>query len=506
MNKTNTAVLLIFFLSSCVSSRIHNYHFNQKTAAPELREDVVLLKKILEANHPSLYWYTPKDSVDYYFNNAINSINDSLSETAFRNKVSYVISKIHCGHTAVRFSADYNKLLEKNRYPMFPLSIKTWGDSMVVIGSYLPKDSIFKRGTIITSINGKTNREILDSMFQLIGSDGYANTYKSQVVSGSFATMYKMVWGLDSSYTITYLDAFGKNKTGTITNYSPSVTKVKQTKRITDSTKTIVKTIIKDKKTSRKQRRNNTLQNIRSSTIDSTESTAYMRLTTFSEGHLRRFFHQSFKKLEETKTKNLIIDLRENTGGYVSNSNLFTKYIINKAFKNADTAVAITQSIKHPFYVRESLKYWFCAHLVSRKMADGMYHDRRAETHFFKPKTKYHFNGKVYILQGGYTYSASTMFTSTVKGQSNVTSVGEESGGGNYGNTAMYMPTIILPNSKLRVIMPTFRMVMDVNRKKDGRGVMPDVYVSPSSDAIRKGIDYKLEEAKKLIVRARYEL
>ena len=491
--------ILILLLSSCVSSHIHHYRFNQKTSAPKLRDDVVLLKKILESNHPSLYWYTPKDSIDYYFNNAINSINDSLTETAFRNKVACVISKIHCGHTAVRQSVDYNKLLEKNHYPMFPLSIKTWGDTMVVIGSYFPKDSIFKRGTIITSINGKTNKQLLDSMFQLIGTDGYSNVYKSQMISGNFPSMYKLVWGLDSSYTITYLDALGRQQKATISNYAPSIIKVKSTKKATDSLKAVVKTLPKVKKLSRKQRRENKLQNFRSLSIDSTESTAYMRLSTFSEGHLRTFFRRSFKKLEDTKTKNLIIDIRENTGGYVSASNLFTKYIINKPFKNADTVAAITKSIKHPYYVRESLKYWFCAHFVSRKMADGRYHDRRAETHFFNPKTKHHFDVKVYVLQGGYTYSASTMFTSTVKGQSNVTIVGEESGGGYYGNTAMYMPTIILPNSKLRVIMPTFRMVMDTNRKKDGRGVMPDVYVPASSEAIRKGIDIKLEAAKKLI-------
>jgi hypothetical protein len=499
MGKINIISFAILLLTSCVSSHIHNYHFNQKTAASKLREDVVLLKKILEANHPSLYWYTPKDSIDYYFNNAINSINDSLTETAFRNKVAYVISKIHCGHTAVRFSVDYSKFLDKNRYPMFPLNFKTWGDTMVVIGSYLPKDSIFKRGTIITSINRKSNKALLDSMFQLIGTDGYSNVYKSQMISGNFPSMYKLVWGLDSSYNITYLDESGKLKTATITNYSPSIAKVKPIRKVTDSTKTIVKTVPKIKKPSRKQRRENTLLNLRSLSMDSTESTAYMRLSTFSEGHLRTFFRRSFKKLEDTKTKNLIIDLRENTGGYVSTSNLFTKYIINKPFKNADTVAAITKSIKYPYYVRASLKYWFCAHLISRKMADGRYHDRRAETHFFNPKNKHHFNGKVFILQGGYTYSASTLFTSTVKGQNNVTIVGEESGGGNYGNTAMYMPNIILPNSKLRVIMPTFRMVMDANRKKDGRGVMPDVYVPPSSEAIRKGIDIKLTKTKELI-------
>ena len=77
--------------------------------------------------------------------------------------------------------------------------------------------------------------------------------------------------------------------------------------------------------------------------------------------------------------------------------------------------------------------------------------------------------------------------------------MGEESGGDNYGNTAMYLPTVILPNSKLRVVMPTFRTVLDANRKKDGRGVLPDVYVAPTVESIRKGIDIKLETAKALV-------
>ena len=118
-------ISLILILHSCTSARIANYQFNQKTAAPQLQQDIILLKKILEANHPSLYWYTPKDSMDLYFNNAITTIKDSLTEVQFRNKVASVISKIRCGHTAVRFSKNYVKVVEQNRYPAFPLFIKT---------------------------------------------------------------------------------------------------------------------------------------------------------------------------------------------------------------------------------------------------------------------------------------------------------------------------------------------------------------------------------------------
>ncbi len=501
-SKWNTIAFFSLFtllLTACVSSRIKNYTFNQKTAAPKFREDLVILKQILEANHPSLYWYTTKDSLDYYFNSTVSSINDSLTEVQCRNKVAFVLSKIHCGHTAVRFSKDFTKQQEKHRYPMFPLSIKTWKDTMVVTGSYLPKDTLFKRGTLITSINGRSNKELLDSMFQLISTDGYTNVFKSQSISGNFGLFYKLIWGLDSSYTITYLDSLGKTQTTTITNYSPIPNPNKASQKTIDSLKKLLSAVPELKKMEHTKKKPSKREMLRSLSIDSSTSTAYMRLTTFSEGHLRTFFRRSFRKLEEAKTKNLIIDLRENTGGYVSSSNLFTKYLINKPFKNSDTAEAVTNTIKHPYYVRGSLSYWFSTRFVSRKMSDGLYHDRRAETHFFNPKTKHHFNGNVYVLQGGYTYSAATIFTSTIKGQQNVTIVGEESGGGNYGNTAMYLPTVILPNSKLRVVMPTFRTVLDANRKKDGRGVLPDVYVAPTVESIRKGIDIKLEAAKALV-------
>jgi C-terminal processing protease CtpA/Prc len=295
------------------------------------------------------------------------------------------------------------------------------------------------------------------------------------------------------------LDSLGKQQSTTISNFSPDTSKVKKTKVDSIKPKPTALPVAIKKKLTRKERKQQRLLTLRSLSIDTSENTAYMRIANFTEGHLRKFFRQSFKKLEEKQAKNLIIDLRENTGGYMSSSNLFTKYIINKPFKNVDTLAAITHSIKHSYYVRDAFKYWFLSHFISRKRADGRYHDGRAEKHYYQPKNNHHFNGKVYVLQGGYTYSAATLFTSAVKGQDNVMIIGEESGGGYYGNTATYLPTIILPNSKLRIMMPMYRMVMNANRKKDGKGVQPDVPVRVSAESIKKGIDVKLAKAKELI-------
>jgi C-terminal processing protease CtpA/Prc len=55
------------------------------------------------------------------------------------------------------------------------------------------------------------------------------------------------------------------------------------------------------------------------------------------------------------------------------------------------------------------------------------------ERHYYKPKSKHHYNGNIYLLTGGNSFSATTLFAAAVKGQKNVIIVGEETGGAAYG-------------------------------------------------------------------------
>ena len=89
------SLFVVIVSSSCVATKNKNYTFNQTYAAIKVKEDIVLLKKILEANHPSLYWYTPKDSIDFYFAQAIISLKDSLTELQAKNKIAAIISKMN---------------------------------------------------------------------------------------------------------------------------------------------------------------------------------------------------------------------------------------------------------------------------------------------------------------------------------------------------------------------------------------------------------------------------
>ena len=76
--------------------------------------------------------------------------------------------------------------------------------------------------------------------------------------------------------------------------------------------------------------------------------------------------------------------------------------------------------------------------------------------------------------------------------------MGEETGGGAYGNTAWLIPDITLPNTKVRFRLPLFRLVIDKNVRK-GRGVMPEVEVDPTVNAIRKNQDYKMDKVLEMI-------
>ena len=79
--------------------------------------------------------------------------------------------------------------------------------------------------------------------------------------------------------------------------------------------------------------------------------------------------------------------------------------------------------------------------------------------------------------------------------------IGEETGGGYYGNTSGIIQSFILPNSKLIARLNFIKYVNDRKDKKArfGRGVFPDYSVKPTQQSITKGIDVEFEYVLELI-------
>ncbi|MEO6452422.1 MAG: S41 family peptidase, partial [Ginsengibacter sp.] len=398
-------------------------------------------------------------------------------------------NKIHCGHTSFSMSTGWNKFIRDKRLPSFPLHLKIWADTMIVTANLNTQDSLIKKGTPITAINGIRTHDLLKQMFSYLPQDGFADNVNYLRLSINFPYFHRNIFGLYKNYLIQYYDSTGVEKKALIPYYDPSADTLQKKKKLP---------FARNEKTTKLQK----LEWIRSLKIDTSQSTATLKLNSFSKGHLQNFFRRSFKKIETEKIKNLVVDIRNNGGGDMNNFVFLTRYIKNTSFKVADTAVSIAKNFRpYSGYIKANFFDKPALFFLTKKGSDNKYHFGFWENRIIKPKKQNHFNGDTYVLTNGLTFSASALFCNAVKGQNNVKLIGEETGGGWYGNSGIMIPDIILPNTKLKVRLPFFRLVQFNHVAKNGTGVLPDIFVNTTIKDVLNNTDRKKEVVKEMILK-----
>lgn len=488
--------LLSYTLTSCSATGSIGYTPERKYSPDQLKEDVQVMEQTLKENHPSLYWYTTQEEVNASFQRAYARLTDSLNEIQFRTVIAETIFPIRCGHTSVRFSKNYYRYTDGRRQKTFPLIAKVIDDSSLVVTTNINRrDQLIRTGTPLRSINGLQAKEIIDTLLPLVSIDGNAKNFSYQNISNNFSTYYNMRFGLQDKYNVVFVNDKGVEQQRSIDLYDPAKDTIRR-RPVNFNAPPPQQQPSREQELSDRQRR---LQRIRSFNIDSTGTYATLRISSFSTGLSKHFLKASFRTLKKKNIKHLVIDVRNNGGGLIKSSLYLTRLVSNEPFSFTDSIYSVTRKVRSDARVSRRFIFNLGLLFLNRKYNDSMYVFRFFHNKQYQPLPQ-HFQGHVYVVTGGYSFSATTLFASVVKGKQNVTIVGEETGGGYYGNNGVFIPEMILPNSKLRVRLPLFRIVNNKNYPKDGHGVLPDVEVKASAESIRQNRDPKMDKVINLIM------
>jgi Peptidase family S41 len=423
------------------------YDPSKKIASELLKQDVLLLKDSLQKLHAGLYRYKSKTEMEGLFQYTFSQLDRPMAETEYFSLISCLIGDIEDGHTECFLPQVIIEDLIAN-VKIFPAQLRFIGEK-----AYIPCDTKeFTAGTEIISIDNRHIDEIRKQLFRRLSSDGSIQTEKYVKINDGhdpFSYLYYVVYGEKPDFTVSYKTTSGQTGVKTLqaslfANMECPPVKAK-----------IDKYLLLEYKPG---------------------NIAIMTIKTFANDYLNKtnedlstFLAASFKELNDKKTDKLIIDLRENGGGDDTNGALLYKYLTNKPFQFYSSLASTTKEVTdHP------------------------------NLQLQQPKEN-NFKGKVYFLTSGKSFSGAAEFSSIAKTNSRGLFIGEETGGGYYGNTSGNKVAIILPNTKIRVNIPLYKYVMAVKKAKyKDRGIIPDYIIVPSITDYIQHKDVQLDYALKL--------
>jgi C-terminal processing protease CtpA/Prc len=115
---------------------------------------------------------------------------------------------------------------------------------------------------------------------------------------------------------------------------------------------------------------------------------------------------------------------------------------------------------------------------------------------------KNQFTGQIYVLTNGGSFSNSVIVSSALKKYSRTIFVGTETGG-NPAVLAGYARDFELPNTKIRVEIPTKRFTMTSLSANTGNGLIPEYEIENSIEDNIGRFDRQIDFVMKLIEKGR---
>ena len=483
MKKILLSLLLLF------SVALSSYSQNKDVAkefysVEELQQDFDIFKTSLEEGHPALYRYKTKAELDSIFAKARSSITKPLSDREFMVLLCKVAVQIGDGHLRVVPPKVHLDKLDESATAI-PFQVYWNEGKLFVWRNYSNLSDKELLGAEIVSINGHPTGEFVKEFLSVFPSDGsnVTHSYWGLTASRWLTRYFYILYGYSESYQVEYLSMGEKDK----------------------KTANLQGLIFDKLLDIREARYPLTKQSPTEFKLSPEEQTGYLRISSFDKEMLGKnkidfpkFLEKSFQSLAENQTKNLILNLRGNGGGTDEYGKLLFSYFINQPFD-------YYESLRMNKNTYNFFKY---TNRPGMKAPDGMLKansegtfDNIQHPNIGKQKPSLPtFTGNIYVLINGGCFSTTSEFLSLLHFHNKAVFIGEESGGGYYGNSSGPTPDLKLPNSKVRVEIPLMKYAMAV---KDylytDRGLIPNHTIIPTIKDKLENRDVELEFTKDLI-------
>jgi Peptidase family S41 len=442
----------------------------QNLSVKEAQEDLQYFRKKMDAFCPSIGHYQPKEVYEKAIDSIESSITQPIHYLSFYRKLLPIKNTLQDGH----FNIKHHKKFNTNKLNLLPFYPKKVEDRFFVWWDYTV-DTLLPKGTEILKINGQEISPIFTLLCSKYRSsiDGPENFGVNQVVQNGFPYYYALWYGSRDSVVLTYK----MNDTSQIINRKFACHNAYAQRRIYDS---------------RPKSKDKYHPNLSLEIIDSIPKTAIFYVHSFKMG--KRSFREktklAFQTAKEKGIENLIIELRNNSGGYVSNCKTMLQYLIKEDFELMANGTIKKRGMWR--YSRGLFRIpkvsFFRYNYYDKK--NKIWSNRKHKTPQIKPKKTNHYDKNVYFLTNGGTFSAGVALPAIARSHNIGIIVGEPTGGAYLGCFAGKFKVITLPNSKIRVSIPLQKVEYDVLPSKNiGVTLKPTYLVERTIEDVRNNRD-----------------
>ncbi len=482
----------IFAVAQAQPNKTLTDSLRDKVLSPAaMQSDFRYLRRALQETHPGLYRYRTREEMSHEMDSVDALLNRDMSFYSYYRLLAALMADIRCAHSGILPRRNLMGVLAAGRG--FPYGVIYVGNHAYVTLSAAP-DTIVKPGYEILSINGLAIDSVTAILLGHLWSDGYIVTGKLRTLADAFFCFYYYLF-VDQP---DYFSITCKGPTGLIVNVKEDAVSFADYENIAAANPVNAAMLkiygprsrlnrAKPQRLDIHKEQDAAVMTIRSFGIGRTGDQAVEKMTDF--------WKKSIKEIRDKKVGNLIIDLRDNPGGWDNEGEVLFTYLIDSPayyYRRFHLVTDSSEFLQLSSISKEELKH-LKDELIPEKDGTFTVKEEYNKTLARQYPQKDRFTGRVYFLVNGGSASSAGEFSAVAHSNKLGVFVGEETQG-NYtgGNGGEFIP-LVLPQTRIFVNIPL--LYYDnavVTPAQVGRGTIPDYFVPYNIKDILSGTDTQL--------------